>query len=419
MRFVCEACQAKYQVPDDRVAGKTVRMTCRKCGHLIEVRAGGAVRASEPPAFGADERARISDVHALSVPPSVAPPPRLPPPRPAIPSAPAIAPAVTAPAKGPEAEVVPSPWKPADLPDDATLPDGPPTMDSGASVPSSSRDGERTSLAPPALAAFLVAPSDTPSGASAGQASKPVEAVEAPAIAGDKGPDAAVMALARPSHGHETQARRKSPPWTVVAIVVLSIVFVATAVAVFFPRRPAQAPTASAAKSPPPPPAELPSVPTVSTESTAFEFPAASASASATTSARFTGAGHPAKTGPADPALVGLLRGPTGPASGGASGAGQGPSAGAALTPDELQTVVADRSPALRRVCWERMEGTPTSVKVTARVKVGPAGQVQGASASGNDQAVARCIENSIRAWHFPASGGVTEVNIPFTFLRQ
>jgi predicted Zn finger-like uncharacterized protein len=39
VKFLCDQCKAKYQISDDKVAGKTVRMKCRKCGHLIEVRA--------------------------------------------------------------------------------------------------------------------------------------------------------------------------------------------------------------------------------------------------------------------------------------------------------------------------------------------------------------------------------------------
>ena len=39
MKFLCDQCKAKYQIADDKVAGKTVRMKCRKCGHMIEVRA--------------------------------------------------------------------------------------------------------------------------------------------------------------------------------------------------------------------------------------------------------------------------------------------------------------------------------------------------------------------------------------------
>ena len=39
MKFLCEHCKAKYQIADDKVAGRTVRMKCRKCGGSIEVRA--------------------------------------------------------------------------------------------------------------------------------------------------------------------------------------------------------------------------------------------------------------------------------------------------------------------------------------------------------------------------------------------
>ncbi len=39
MKFLCEHCKAKYQIADDKVAGRTVRMKCRKCGGQIEVRA--------------------------------------------------------------------------------------------------------------------------------------------------------------------------------------------------------------------------------------------------------------------------------------------------------------------------------------------------------------------------------------------
>jgi predicted Zn finger-like uncharacterized protein len=39
VKFICDQCKAKYQIADDKIAGKTVRMKCRKCGHQIEVRA--------------------------------------------------------------------------------------------------------------------------------------------------------------------------------------------------------------------------------------------------------------------------------------------------------------------------------------------------------------------------------------------
>ena len=39
MKFVCDNCKAKYQIGDDKVAGKTLRMKCRRCGHMIQVAA--------------------------------------------------------------------------------------------------------------------------------------------------------------------------------------------------------------------------------------------------------------------------------------------------------------------------------------------------------------------------------------------
>ncbi len=39
MKFLCENCKAKYQIGDDKVAGKTVRMKCRRCGFDIHVNA--------------------------------------------------------------------------------------------------------------------------------------------------------------------------------------------------------------------------------------------------------------------------------------------------------------------------------------------------------------------------------------------
>ena len=39
MKFVCDSCNAKYQIGDDKVAGKTLRMKCRRCGHMIQVAA--------------------------------------------------------------------------------------------------------------------------------------------------------------------------------------------------------------------------------------------------------------------------------------------------------------------------------------------------------------------------------------------
>lgn len=37
MKFLCPSCKAKYQIADEKVIGRTVKMKCRQCGHLIEI----------------------------------------------------------------------------------------------------------------------------------------------------------------------------------------------------------------------------------------------------------------------------------------------------------------------------------------------------------------------------------------------
>jgi hypothetical protein len=46
-------------------------------------------------------------------------------------------------------------------------------------------------------------------------------------------------------------------------------------------------------------------------------------------------------------------------------------------------------------------------------------GSAQGVSASGDDPSVAKCIENDVRSWHFPAMGCSQRTSIPFKFLLQ
>jgi len=55
MKVVCEGCQAKYQVPDERVAGRKLRIKCRRCGNGIIVRGDQLAVSSPPPAPEGDE----------------------------------------------------------------------------------------------------------------------------------------------------------------------------------------------------------------------------------------------------------------------------------------------------------------------------------------------------------------------------
>ena len=81
MRFNCQSCAAKYQIADEKVAGKTVRMKCRKCGATIQVRPlpnGEAAHVPEgpgpsttmPPGSGVDDAMPHSqDRPSISAPP--------------------------------------------------------------------------------------------------------------------------------------------------------------------------------------------------------------------------------------------------------------------------------------------------------------------------------------------------------------
>jgi predicted Zn finger-like uncharacterized protein len=62
MKFLCRNCKAKYQIADDKVAGRTLRMTCTQCGEAIAVRGAGRSSGSvsqplsqRPMALGAEQ----------------------------------------------------------------------------------------------------------------------------------------------------------------------------------------------------------------------------------------------------------------------------------------------------------------------------------------------------------------------------
>ena len=59
MKIVCDACQAKYSISDDKVQGKVFKIRCKKCSNIIVVRGGaGAAEPAAAPAaasiFGQD-----------------------------------------------------------------------------------------------------------------------------------------------------------------------------------------------------------------------------------------------------------------------------------------------------------------------------------------------------------------------------
>src|SRR3982751_1849180 len=59
MKIVCDACQAKYSISDDKVQGKVFKIRCKKCSNIIVVRGGAS--ASEAPAPQEQKDTRVYD----------------------------------------------------------------------------------------------------------------------------------------------------------------------------------------------------------------------------------------------------------------------------------------------------------------------------------------------------------------------
>jgi TonB family protein len=59
MKIVCDACQAKYSISDDKVQGKVFKIRCKKCSNIIVVRGGAG--ASEPASAPQEKDTRVYD----------------------------------------------------------------------------------------------------------------------------------------------------------------------------------------------------------------------------------------------------------------------------------------------------------------------------------------------------------------------
>ena len=59
MKIVCDACQAKYSISDDKVQGKVFKIRCKKCSNIIVVRGGAG--AAEPAPAPAEKDTRVYD----------------------------------------------------------------------------------------------------------------------------------------------------------------------------------------------------------------------------------------------------------------------------------------------------------------------------------------------------------------------
>ena len=84
-----------------------------------------------------------------------------------------------------------------------------------------------------------------------------------------------------------------------------------------------------------------------------------------------------------------------------------------------MQQVIGLHQVGIRRACWERNPTVKPTVSVNVSLTVGPDGSAQGVSATGDEPSVAKCIENDVRGWHFPAMGCAQKTAFSLKFVKQ
>jgi predicted Zn finger-like uncharacterized protein len=527
VKFLCDNCKAKYQIADEKVAGKTVRMKCRKCGHQIEVRAAVTETSvvGAPPRAPSGAPARAAQKPGLATSLSATKPrattSSVTPPRGALagaftsnvqdaPASAGVDPASAGPAalsvteewyvaingvpvgpvriselrrraaKGDVTEeslcwqegleewrpirsipelaalvreaalgsrpslIAPEPPR-ASIPPRAPMAPAPPRASVAPPAPrpvasSMAPAPARSNVVPlrpaasasfddlgglgaakaPAAAAFAPAPVITPSAAIAPVADPFAAPAPAPVVTPVAAPVVAPAPSMTPAPAYAPQ-RSGVPVWFVVVII---LVFGSGIGVLLFRSQPVPAPVVIQM----PTPAATTAVPAAtSTEApspTPTEDPAATTAAEPKAGKTGPAVAKPSGAKPAETAekkgldLGNLVSGSGGPTAG--PNASPGAGSGGGLDQAGVERVVAGHRTGVKRTCWERGGGDQkSSVNVTITANVAPNGSVASTSSTGDDPVVAKCIENQVRTWQFPAPGSGTTINIPFKFVRQ
>jgi hypothetical protein len=95
-------------------------------------------------------------------------------------------------------------------------------------------------------------------------------------------------------------------------------------------------------------------------------------------------------------------------------------SSGPGLNADQLNRVVTNHRPSLRR-CYEtaiRGMGNPPTVRVNVNITVGTSGRVSRVNATATNQlpGLTTCVQSAVRTWVFPSSGNSTVTAFPLVF---
>jgi len=246
-------------------------------------------------------------------------------------------------------------------------------------------------------------------------------------------PPAVAPAPVRPSPvSSSPPTTKKSPPWMQLAMVAAAAAFGITAAFIWLsrPSEPAPAPVtwpspsasasaaaASATAAPTAAPISAdtpePATPTASPAAKAPAAPRATATAAPSPNAAASNPGRSLdlhSLAQSAPAIT-----PTDEPSGDAPKG----SSGQSLTEGQVQQVIAAHRTAIGRVCWERNPTSKNAVNVSVLLTVGGDGSAQNVSATGDEGSVAKCIENDVRTWRFPATGSSQRTNFSLKFVRQ
>jgi hypothetical protein len=265
--------------------------------------------------------------------------------------------------------------------------------------------GAISALTAPALDPFKVPPAAAPAPAFVAPAASPLDR---PASTVPSSSAAASQSFDR---------SRKQPPWAIIAMIAGSVAFGSVAaVSLFLKPSPPPAPAAVA-----PPPTAAPVVPAAPTPTAAPTVdPAPAASVAAAPTAHAGGAQH-AATAPTSTGRSLDLHSLAGSnvAPGEEPGGDAPAAAGQCLSGGQVQQVIQNHQLAIRRSCWERNPTVKPTVNVSVSMTVGADGSAQGVSASGDEISVAKCIENDVRGWRFPAMGCSQRTGFSFKFVRQ
>jgi hypothetical protein len=223
----------------------------------------------------------------------------------------------------------------------------------------------------------------------------------------------------------EPHLRRQQTPWTAIAMTTAAGAFGVTAALALLLRPTPTQPATVVVQAPAPIAAPAPSsiAPTAPAATDSAEpAPAASrtkgpiASAGPAKAAASASSASAAPHGPLD--LHGLNSTnviPTDDPSGGDTTRAPGQ----CLSSGQVQQVYGIHATGIRRACWDRNPTTRPATNVSVSLTVGPDGNAQDVTTSGDEPSVAKCIENEVRGWRFPSMGCSQKVNIPFHFVRQ